>query len=79
MRVTPPGKLHFFDVKDGWEPLCKILNMPIPDQPFPHAHDAATIKKEMEGWVKTAIRRWIIIVGVGGLTAVASWVLWKGW
>lgn len=76
-RVTPPGKLHFFDVKDGWEPLCKILNLPVPDQPFPHAHDAETIRKEIEGWVKLAIRRWLLILGVGSSIAITTWVLWK--
>jgi hypothetical protein len=37
--VVPPGKLFWYDVKDGWEPLCKILNLPIPDVPFPHNND----------------------------------------
>lgn len=23
----------------GWEPLCKFLGKPIPDQPFPHKND----------------------------------------
>jgi hypothetical protein len=24
------------DVRDGWEPLCKFLGVPVPDEPFTH-------------------------------------------
>jgi len=44
-RVTPPGRLFFLDVKDGWEPLCKILDKPVPDIPFPRSHTRESIKK----------------------------------
>jgi hypothetical protein len=26
---------------DGWEPLCKALDLPVPDQPFPHENRRA--------------------------------------
>ena len=25
-----------YDFKQGWEPLCKFLDKPIPSEPFPH-------------------------------------------
>ena len=28
---VPADRLLVFDVKDGWEPLCNFLDMPIPD------------------------------------------------
>lgn len=28
-----------FNVKQGWEPICQILNLPVPDQPFPRVND----------------------------------------
>lgn len=37
-RVVPKGQLFYYSVKDGWEPLCKILNVPVPDVPFPNAN-----------------------------------------
>jgi hypothetical protein len=33
-----PGKLLIYDVVSGWGPLCKLLGLPAPDQPFPHAN-----------------------------------------
>lgn len=34
-RSLPPERLLVFDVKQGWAPLCKFLNTPVPDTPFP--------------------------------------------
>lgn len=37
VRATiPPERLLVFDVAEGWEPLCAFLDVPIPDEPFPH-------------------------------------------
>lgn len=47
--VVPPEKLYWYNVKDGWEPLCKILGVPVPDVPFPHnnsSHEAGLRYKE---------------------------------
>lgn len=45
--TVPPEKLLVFDVKEGWEPLCKFLNKPIPDEPFPNINDRDQIKAAM--------------------------------
>ncbi len=37
--ACPPTKLLIFDVKQGWEPLCKFLGKPIPEVPFPNTND----------------------------------------
>ena len=31
-----PERLLIWDVKEGWDPLCKFLGKPIPDSPIPH-------------------------------------------
>jgi hypothetical protein len=31
-----------FDVRQGWAPLCRFLEAPIPDEPFPRLNDSAT-------------------------------------
>jgi hypothetical protein len=33
-----------FEPKEGWEPLCKFLGKPVPDQPFPHINDSEQFK-----------------------------------
>ena len=31
-----PGRLVEWQPGDGWEPLCRALDLPVPDLPFPH-------------------------------------------
>ena len=44
-RTVPPEKLLVFEVKQGWEPLCKFLNVPIPDKPFPHTNKGESFQR----------------------------------
>jgi hypothetical protein len=37
-RTIPPDRLLVYDVKHGWEPLCRFLGVTIPQSPFPHAN-----------------------------------------
>ncbi len=37
-----PARLLVFDVREGWEPLCRFLGVPVPDEPFPRLNDTAS-------------------------------------
>ena len=39
--VVPRDRLLVFDTKEGWEPLCAFLGVPVPDEPFPHLNNPA--------------------------------------
>lgn len=43
----PPEKLLVFDVKEGWEPLCRFLDVPIPDKPFPRLNDTEAFRERV--------------------------------
>lgn len=36
---VPKEKLLVYNVKEGWGPLCSFLEVPVPNQPFPHTND----------------------------------------
>ncbi len=57
-RRCPKEKLLVYELKQGWEPLCKFLNKPIPDVPFPHVNDT----KEFQRLIFTL--RTVTIVGL---------------
>jgi Sulfotransferase domain len=38
VRGVPKERLLVFDVREGWESLCKFLNVPVPNTPFPNAN-----------------------------------------
>ena len=35
----PADRLLLYNIRDGWEPLCSFLNVPIPNTEFPHSND----------------------------------------
>lgn len=37
-EIIPVQRLLVFNVADGWEPLCRFLNVKAPDAPFPYYH-----------------------------------------
>ena len=43
-RIIPAENLLVFDVKEGWEPLCRFLGVSEPARPFPHLNDRQMMK-----------------------------------
>ena len=41
-ETVPKERLLVYSVKEGWEPLCKFLNVGIPDEPFPFTNESAS-------------------------------------
>ena len=37
-RTIAPERLLVYDVKEGWEPLCRFLGVPVPNESFPRAN-----------------------------------------
>ena len=40
--TVPADRLLVWSPGDGWEPLCELLELPVPDAPLPQVNDAAT-------------------------------------
>ena len=47
-RYVPAENLLVFSVKEGWHPLCKFLNVPEPDQPFPMTNDSKSMSDRVQ-------------------------------
>ena len=52
-NTIAPERLLVFDVADGWEPLCRFLELPAPDIEFPHINDAEAV----QGVIKTIMEK----------------------
>jgi hypothetical protein len=37
--AIPSERLLVYQVKEGWEPLCQFLGVPVPDEAFPRTND----------------------------------------
>jgi len=66
-ETVPEERLLVFEVKQGWEPLCKFLNLPIPEQPFPHINDTPAMLWNMK---KLRIMSYVTIYGIPILIAI---------
>lgn len=72
VEACPPARLLRFEVKDGWEPLCEFLGLPVPDQPFPRVNEGDAVKDVVAKYVQRSMGRVVRnlaigVVGLGGL------------
>lgn len=46
VRATAPAeRLLVWRTGDGWEPICAALDLPVPDEPFPHTNTTAEFRQ----------------------------------
>ena len=46
---VPDSRLLEWRPGDGWEPLCRALDLPVPDRPFPHANSKGEFVQALNG------------------------------
>ena len=66
--TAPADRLLVFEAKEGWEPLCRFLGVPVPESEYPHLNDAVGIRRvilaaRILGWGSLAA----LIVGLAAL------------
>lgn len=42
---VPPERLLIFEARQGWEPLCTFLQVPVPVEPYPHRHNGTPMRR----------------------------------
>ena len=71
-RDVPPDRLLVFDVREGWEPLCAFLGVPVPEgKPFPHVNDTAQFRSQIQRGARI-----VRTVGYTVVTVVALILVW---
>lgn len=69
-------RLLVYDVREGWEPLCKFLGRPIPDVPYPRTNSRRSLRAAV--WA-IRVTKWVIIsslilTAVAVLAGVIQWI-----
>jgi hypothetical protein len=76
-EIVPEDRLVFFDVRDGWTPLCEALGLEPPvDVPFPRVNDSEAIERTIQYHLRRGLTRWAFIFAVVG-AGVAAFRLWR--
>lgn len=55
---VPADRLVVWEPKDGWEPICDALGVPVPDEPLPHVNDVNGFRQGIYGGAVQAINEW---------------------
>merc|ERR1712235_5218 len=51
IATVPKENLLVWNLKEGWEPLCKFLNRPIPNEPIPHDKNNIRFRQGCIAWI----------------------------
>lgn len=57
-RDIPADRLLVWEPREGWEPLCDFLEVPIPDEPLPNANDTLAFKEGIIGGALAVVNEW---------------------
>jgi hypothetical protein len=60
--AVSPDRLLIYSVDQGWEPLCKFLNVPVPEADYPNVNDRAELKRTLSN--VTMIAYFLLAVNV---------------
>ncbi|KAK4040581.1 hypothetical protein C8A01DRAFT_35446 [Parachaetomium inaequale] len=80
--LVPKDRLLEWYVEDGWAPLCKFLDKPVPDGEFPHANATnggwdARAKQTKKRWVGRAFQTMRLLgMGAGLVVSIAVACMW---
>lgn len=55
--ALPPDRVLVWRAADGWAPLCRFLDVPVPEEPFPRINDRAAYRGTMRQWPAYVWRR----------------------
>ena len=58
IETVPADRLLVWSPKDGWEPLCEFLELPVPDAPFPRVNDSAAFGEMLIDGAVAAIQQY---------------------
>lgn len=72
-RLVPADRLLVFEVRQGWEPLCEFLGVPVPDVSFPRANDAATFRKRV--LAGTVVSWLVLLLPISLALGLLTWLL----
>jgi len=71
--TVPPDRLLIHEAKDGWEPLCKFLNLPVPATPYPNVNDTKDFQMHMLANRRSMLAsNALLFAGIGGVVALVN-------
>jgi hypothetical protein len=57
-ETVPSDRLLVWSPNEGWEPLCRFLDVPVPSMPFPHLNDSKEFGERVLDGALLALQDW---------------------
>lgn len=77
--VVPPERLLIWNVKQGWAPLCKFLDLPVPDSPIPRKNTKGELFQEYskspftQVIIRKTVKNLLVLMGLFTIFSSALW------
>lgn len=68
-ELVPKDQLLIYDVREGWEPLCKFLQVPVPSEEFPRLNETGAMQRIYIGMMMFGAFHWAMYAGGAAATA----------
>ena len=79
-EIVPNDNLLEWEPKDGWQPLCKFLGRPVPNQPFPYANRGNDVSDRLLLGGKIRLVKWVLgkifWPATGAAVGIGAWWLY---
>jgi len=62
IKEVPADRLLVWEVKNGWEPICKFLGVPVPKEPFPNVNDTSEQQKRISFMRRMIYGTWAVTI-----------------
>jgi hypothetical protein len=56
---VPAERLLVWQIGDGWDPICEFMDLPVPNEPFPHVNESAGFEAGIVRFGLGAINAWL--------------------
>jgi Sulfotransferase domain len=56
--AVPAERLLVWNPKEGWEPLCEFLEVPVPSEPLPRLNDTTSFREGIIGGALDVVNEW---------------------
>lgn len=74
IKSVPKDRLLVMRLGEGWGPLCKFLDKPVPSTPFPQANEAEALEAYTNALLRKLAAIWL---GIGVATGGSMYLLWN--
>ena len=70
IKAVPKDRLLIHEAKDGYEPICKFLGLPVPNEPYPRVNDT---QQQLDRMRSLMIKAYAVVFGLPVVAGVLAY------